>query len=263
MPAACAAVRDQLAELSVGVLSEAERRDVEAHLEWCAACRKEAGELAGAAATLAFSLEPARVPEGLLERVLPQMARAARAPAFRRRTRTAASVAVAAMVAVSALGWGAVMAGRAQRFEVLARSEAERRTSALRQFQTVFRGFQHRLGTGLPTDDTRLIRLAPTGAGSGGGAALELVAQGMLDFVVVHVSGLPAEGRSLPYSVWLVDGAGNSVLAGRLSTLDADGAGDVFRQFNDTDLSPFATVVVRDAAGHVALRGSADAAVGG
>jgi hypothetical protein len=253
MPAACAAVREQLAEYAVGVLPERDRLALERHLEWCAACRKEAGELSGAAASLAFALPPAELPDGLLARIMAQIARVVRAPAFRRRSRAAASVAIAAMVALSALGWGAVMAGRAERFQVLARAEADRQAEAFKQMQKVFQTFQGELGTGLRADETRLARLSPPAAGDGGGAALQLVSPSMLDFVMVHLSGLSADG-SLPYRVWLVDDRGRSVRAGRLTTLDASGGGEVFHEF-DTDLTPYTTVVVRDAKGTVALRG--------
>jgi hypothetical protein len=256
MPAACAAVREHLPEYAVGVLPERARLELERHLEWCAACRKEAGELSGAAASLAFALPPGELPDGLLSRVLAQIARAVRTPASRRRTRAAASVAIAAMVALSALGWGAVMAGRAERFQVLARAEADRQVEALRQVQKVFQTFQGELGTGLRADETRLARLAPTTIGGGGGAALQFVSPSMLDFVMVHLSGLRADG-ALPYRVWLIDGEGRALRAGRLTALDANGGGEVFHQF-DIDLTPYTTVLVRDAKGDVALRGVVD-----
>jgi hypothetical protein len=257
MPAACATVRDRLAEHAVGVLSERDRRAVERHLEWCAACRKEADELSGAAATLAYALDPAPLPDGLLTRVLTQVARVVRAPSFRRRTRAAASVAIAAMVAISALGWGAVMAGRAERFEVRADREAQQRTQDLRRFRVLLRQVEGQLGISLPADDARLVRLAPVGRRSGGGAALQFVSLSMRDFVMLHVSGLPPDGSGLPYRVWLVDPDGHAIRAGRVTTLDANGGGEVFHEF-DIDLSPYTAVVVRDVAGRVALRGTVE-----
>jgi hypothetical protein len=258
MPASCAAVREQLAEHAVGVLSERDRRAVDRHLEWCAACRKEAGELSGAAASLAFALDPAPVPEALLARVLAGIARLVRPPALRRRTRTAGAIAVAAMVAISALGWGAVMAGRAERAEITAQREIDRSTDALEQLQEVFRTFQDRLGTALRSDETRLARLTPSGrgGGGGGGAALQLVSESIYDFVMVHVSGLPPTPSALPYRVWLVDGAGHPIRAGRLTTLDASGGGEVFHEFGNTDLTPYTTVEIRDAEGALVLRGA-------
>jgi putative zinc finger protein len=263
MPAACAAVREQLAEYAVGVLSERDRLAVERHLEVCAACRKEAEELSGAAVSLAFALDPAPLPDGLLTRILARIARMVRAPVLRRRTRAAAGLAIAAMIALSSLGWGAVMAGRAERFETRAAAEEQRRAEALRQFQKLFGEFRGRLGTGLRADETRLVRLAPVGTGGGGGAAMELVSPSMLDFVIVHVSGLPTDAGSLPYRVWVVDHQGNALRAGRLTELDANGAGEVFHQFADTDLSAYTRIVIRDAAGHLALEGVAESVPAG
>jgi len=80
----------------------------------------------------------------------------------------------------------------------------------------------------------------------------------MMDFVMLHVGGLSNDPSDLPYTVWLVDGAGESLRAGRLDTLDANHGGEVFHQFLDTDLTPFTTIVVRDASGAVALKGAVD-----
>jgi Putative zinc-finger len=257
MPASCLAVRDQLAEYAVGVLPGRERRAVERHLEWCAACRKEAEDLGAGAATLAFTLEPARVPESLLGRVRDAIGRMVRPSALRRGTRSAAMVAVAAFVAVSALGWGAVMAGRAQRFEDRARVEQQQRVDELRRFSKVFQQFEGRVGSELRADDARLAQLAPTAGRTGGGAAMELLSKDLRDFVMIHVSGLATDADAAPYTVWLVDGTGKAIRSGRLSALDQDGGGDVFHEF-DIDLTPYTTIVLRDAAGRVALRGVVD-----
>lgn len=260
MPVSCAAVREQLAEYAVGVLSERERTAVDRHLQWCAACRKEAEELTGAAASLALALRPAPVPESLLGRIVAAIARAARTPAFRRRTRAAASIAVAAMVAISALGWGAVMAGRAEKFEDRAKREAQGRMEELQRFRKSIRNFAP-LGTGLRSDQTYLAQLAPVSGGQlGGGAALELVSPSLMDFVIVHVGGLAPGPRSMPYQIWLQDGNGNALRAGLLTELDADGGGESFHEFPEADLAGFTTVVIRDAQGDVVLRGVAEPA---
>ena len=87
----CLEVRELLPEHAIGVLGEPERERIQRHLQWCAGCRKEAGDLEQAASTLAFALAPAPVPEGLGERVVAGIRRAAGAPGTRRRrARTAA-----------------------------------------------------------------------------------------------------------------------------------------------------------------------------
>jgi hypothetical protein len=166
-------------------------------------------------------------------------------------------VAVAAFVAVSALGWGAVMAGRAQRFEDRARVEQQQRVDELRRFSKVFQQFEGRVGSELRADDARLAQLAPTAGRTGGGAAMELLSKDLRDFVMIHVSGLATDADAAPYTVWLVDGTGKAIRSGRLSALDQDGGGDVFHEF-DIDLTPYTTIVLRDAAGRVALRGVVD-----
>jgi len=112
------------------------------------------------------------VPDDLGERVVARIHEAAGKPGSRRRLRTAAAVAVAAMVAVAGLGWGAVMAGRAERFAERAAQAERQRAAALEQFQGVLRALPFRAAA----TETRLGQLAPTLAlGRGGGAVLQLV----------------------------------------------------------------------------------------
>lgn len=253
----CIHARELLPELAVGVLGPREREEVEWHIRWCAGCRKEAGELAGAAATLAFALEPATPPDALRERVVEQVRRVAGAPAGGRRVRTAVASMMAAMVAVASLGWGAVMAGRADRFEDRARVAEEQRTLALERFQRILVNVVP--DQELPTNETHLGQLSPTSEGQGGGAVLQLVSPRMIDFSIVIVNGLdPAASDRLPYRVRLLNGDGDVLRAGTIGRLDANGGGEVFRQFETEDLTGFTTVRVLDATGEVVLAGTID-----
>ena len=253
----CLEVREHLPELAVGVLLREDREHVERHLQWCAGCRKEAADLDQAAATVGFALEPARVPQGLGDRVVARVRRAAGAPGSPRRARIAAAAILAAMVGFASLGWGAVMAGRADRFAQRAERAEREQAASLERFQRVLAGVIP--GQELPDDETHLGQLAPVAPGSGGGAVLQLVSPTILDFVMVIVSGLdPADAGALPYRVRLVNERGEVLRAGRIDELDADGGAEVFHQFATTDLRGFTTVNVLDATGALVLTGVVD-----
>jgi hypothetical protein len=255
----CLGVRELLPELAIGVLSPAERDEVERHLRWCAGCRKEASELGQAAATFAFALAPVPVPHGLGEQIVERVRHVAGRPGTPRRARTTAASIVAAMVAVASLGWGAVMAGRAERFEVRAeRAEAESREA----LETFVRAIQNVVppGQDLPEEQFHLGPLAPTAEGQGGGAVFQLVSPNFLDFSMVIVNGLdPQATNRLPYRVQLLNVAGQVLRAGRITELDADGGAEVFHQFTNKDLSGYSTVEVLDADGVVVLIGGIEA----
>ena len=253
----CVEVREHLPEFAVGVLAEPDRTEVERHLRWCAGCRKEAAELGSAAATVGFALPQAAVPTGLGDRVVGRIRQAAGAPGSTRRMRTAAAAAIAALVAISALGWGAVMAGRAERFADRAALAEQRQAEALADFREVVR--QLIPGQEIPTQETFLTQLTPSQGGSGGGFALELVSATRIDFVIVTVNGLdPLDVEALPYRVTLANEAGDVLRVGRITELDADGVADLIRQFDDRDLSGFTEVQVTDTRGDVVLSGTVD-----
>lgn len=253
----CAEVRELLPEHAVGVLLGPDRAEVERHLRWCAGCRKEAAELAQAAALVGFALPPAATPERLADRVVEAIHAAAGSRGSVRRLRAAAAGAVAALVAVAGLGWGAVMAGRAERFAERAAQAERRRAEALAEFRRVL----DRLvpGTEIPRQETFLGQLAPAHGGSGGGAVLQLVSPDRIDLVIVMVSGLrPAGPEALPYRVRLANAAGEVIRVGRITELDADGAADVIRQFPNREIAGFTEVAIVDASGEVVLSGTVD-----
>ena len=251
----CLEVRELLPEHAIGVLGELEHQRVQRHLKTCAGCRKEAGDLGQAASTLAFAVAPAPLPEGLDDRVVARVRRAAGAPGTRRRARTATVALVAAALVFGSLGWGAVMAGRAERF-------ADRAAQAQREQAIAIEHFQQVLGNVIPggslsDNETHIGQLAPVAAGTGGGFALQLVSPRILDFVMVIVNGLD-DTSVLPLRVQLVNERGRVLRAGRIDTLDANGGAEVYHQFRTQGLGGFTTVNVVDPAGRSVLTGTVD-----
>ncbi|MFM8998912.1 MAG: zf-HC2 domain-containing protein [Actinomycetota bacterium] len=249
----CEEVRDQLAEHALGIAPSAVASAVESHLRGCAACRAEAAELTEGAALVALAVEPTPPPDGTEERLLARFRRIAIPPEWRRRV--AAITATAAILAVSALGFGAAMAGRAERFEVRASAAEAERLAALERFQQILVGLAP--GRRIPSADTRLGQLQPADPrGVGGGAVLQLVSDDKLDFAITIVSGLGGSDApvALPLRVWLRTPGGETLRAGTIRDLDRQGAGEVFAEFR-RDLAAFTSVSVVDAEGRVLLVG--------
>lgn len=252
----CLSFRDRLSEGALGGLAPGDRTLVDRHLQWCAACRKEAAEMERAAATLAFSAAPAE-PDPLLEdRVVGAVRTAAgrHQPAHgpARRGRLAVAAVVAAMIAVSGLGWGAVMAGRAERSQQQANAAVLRQQSTFDNLQRLLRNLEF----SDPDSDAFIGTLAPTPGGSGGGSAITVVSPSLLDLAIVIVNGLPpAPKDTLPYTVLLQNAGGRWVMVGRIRELDSGGGAKVARDDLNRDLAGFDRVVVRDAGGRLVLRG--------
>jgi hypothetical protein len=249
----CLSVRERLTEQVLGVLPKAERTALDRHLEWCAACRKEAGELQRAAATLAYSVGPVEPPAELEERVVDAVRSAARrrrvsAP---RRSRIAAAGVLAAMLALSGLGWGAVMAGRADRAQEQARSALVKQREAVENISKVFR-----IAEVDPEAIAEVSTLLSPRLGSGRGDALVLLSPSGDDLVFVLVDGLTDLGAArFPLRVGLVSDDPGPHLVGEIRTLDQAGGGGVFATFSE-DLTDVSAVVIRDARGKILLRGT-------
>ncbi|MDP9330836.1 MAG: hypothetical protein M3P11_09400 [Actinomycetota bacterium] len=253
----CVAVRHGLAEHAVGGLEARDALAVDGHLQWCAACRKEAGDLRQAASTLGFAVAPAELPAGLQDRITQSVREAAsrRGPGSRR-SRVAVVGLLAAALALSGLGWGAVMAGRAARFQDQVHEANSQKQLALEKFAAV-------IGTAEFTNKKNQVFLGtltlPNGTGTGGGTAMTLVSPTISDIAFVVVVGLPPTDRErLPYTVQLLATGRRPLTVGRISRLDADGGATVSSQI-DRDLGPYDRVVVRDAQGHEVLSGSVTA----
>jgi Putative zinc-finger len=256
----CTVARDRLSEHALGVVGGREADALERHLEWCAACRKEARDLRRAAAVLPFSLAPAEPPADLEDRIVDavraESGRGRPAVNAPRRSRLATVAVLAAALAVSGLGWGAVMAGRASRAEQTADEAAERSQRAIVDFSEILEGLE------LSDADVQLGLLAATeSGGSASGTAATIVVPRADDTVLLVMSGLDAE-RDAPYTIELRGGPEDSLIVGAVPSalVASDGAAE-FAVSPADDLRRFDRVVVTNTRGDVVLRGALEAQV--
>jgi hypothetical protein len=250
----CLDVRQLLPEHAMGVLSRHETSSVDRHLEWCAACRKESGELQRAAATLAFSIAPVEPPAELEDRVVDAVRNAVdrRGAAAPRRRRGAAWVVLAAVLTLTTFGWGAVMATRSGDLEERVRLAIEQRQNANRNIAEVIR----QLEGADPANVVELADLMSPRQRIGGGDALVLLSPSSDDVVLVAFTGLSdLSARRLPLEVWLESDGVPDVMVGTVGTLDTGGGGGVSKWFVES-LRPYDAIVVRDARGRVLLNGT-------
>lgn len=247
----CLAVRDRLPDYALATIALRDRTAVDRHLAWCAACRKESGEFEEAAAVFSFAVPPAD-PSPRLEEDVVRIVRSQprKEVATRRRLRMAAAAAVVAgIVAVSGLGWGAIMARRADRLEdrsLFAKADA----SAATQFKNVIRGTVLRD----PQDQTRYATLTGAGSSRAGGWGLLMLLSGDHDVAGIKVSSLDLSGGQGPYSAWLVDRLGDPIELGSIDAPDGSGSAELFRRFGRS-LDGVTKVLVRDAEGSLVLHG--------
>jgi Putative zinc-finger len=249
----CLTVRQGLPEHALGALPEADASAVDRHLEWCAACRKEAGELQRAAATLAYSVAPVEPPAELEERVVGAVREAAgrRRAMAPRRSRVAAAAVLAAMLALTGLGWGAVMAGRAGRLQDQVEIQNQRQQKAIANFQELIRDLE---GAD-PANIVEVATLMSPRHRVGDGDALVLLSPSSDDLALVVISGITGvrDGR-FPLEVRLVSDRAGDLVVGHIGSLDSGGGGAVRKWFVG-DLTDYAAVAVRDARGKVLLNG--------
>ena len=126
----CAAVRDRLTERALGAMPADDGQALDRHLAWCAACRKEAARArsrgrdvrvrARSGGARARSGRPGRGRRAGDRGQAATRRRSAR-HGWRSRWRSPACW------RCRGLGWGAVMAGRAARFEDLSKAEQQKR----------------------------------------------------------------------------------------------------------------------------------------
>jgi putative zinc finger protein len=249
----CLTVRERLPEYALGALSEPDAAAVERHLEWCAACRKEAGELQRAAATLAYSVAPLEPPAELEDRVVGAVQDAAgrRRAAAPRRSRVAAAAVLAAMLALSGLGWGAAMAWRSGKLEDQVAIQRQRQEEAIANFRQLIRDLEG-------ADPANIVEVATLMSARhrvGDGDALVLLSPSSDDLALVLVNGLTGvREEQFPLEVRLLSDRAGELVVGHIRALDSDGGGAVRKWFVG-DLSDYAAVAVRDAHGKVLLNG--------
>jgi hypothetical protein len=252
----CEAVRDQLVDHSLGTLARDDATALDRHLLWCAACRKEAGELSAAASTLAFALAPAEPAPALEERTVASVDRATRrrAPRGPRRGRLAVAAAVAAMLAVSAMGWGAAMAGKAARAELRVEQVQQDQIGIARRVQDLL----DQEGLSDPENRVFVGSLVSPDGGSAGGAALTMASPSGRDLVSIWVSGLePGDAQPAPYEVYLVGDPNRRLFIGKIRAEAIGEAGDAnLLKQKDFDVSRYTGVEIHDATGAVVLTGS-------
>lgn len=248
----CTTVRDLLTEHALGVAGVRETVIVERHLSWCAACRKESADLARAAATLAYALPAVSPTPELGSRVVQAVHEVSGRPphAGTGRSRRVGTLVLAAAIALSGLGVGAVVARRATPGDQLAASGA-RSKDAFSEFTELIA--QSTLVD--PRTDVFLGVLEPPGEGRAAGTAMTIVVPRVDDRVVVMVTGLNARPPRLPYGVSITDGRGEVVRVGDVTTLDPGGQATV-GLVTPFDLTSFLEVTVTDAKGRTVLVGT-------
>ena len=250
----CLGVRERLPEHALGVLSPAERGALDRHLEWCAACRKEAGELGRAAATLAYSVAPVDPPDELEDRVVDAIrgAAGARRLASPRRSRVAAAAVLAAVLALTGLGWGAVMAGRADRLQDQIRAVREQQEQGIANLQKVIESLE---GAD-PENIVEVTTLESPRGRPGRGEAIVLLSPSSDDFALVALTGLTGlRDRQFPLDVLLLTDGGGAAPIGEVSSLDPTG-GVTLNRWSVGSLRDYDAIEVRDARGRVLLRGT-------
>jgi hypothetical protein len=238
----CPNVRPDLPEHALGTLSPERRRDVDAHLAWCAGCRKEARELAEGATALGLLTRKAEPPPELEERVVRAVSRK-RQP---RRSRIAV-VAVAAALLLTAIT-GAWAVAMRQRASELAGAVATARDRAERFERTVRVIVREQGGGRILSAPLSTGRVGP----GPGGRAILFDAGSREDWVLVIVGGLPEEAG--PYQGYVVIQGGRYSL-GRLWP-SSPGEMTTYKIFTHRDLAVSDSVVIHDRDGNVALRGT-------
>jgi putative zinc finger protein len=243
----CTVVRDALPEFALGVAGDEETSSVELHVETCAACRKEAIDLQRAAASFGYALAPFESPAPELQDRVVGGIRALAHPTSRTyvRGRRSGIALLAAAVIVATIGVGSVFAGR----EAQKAAEVQRQAA---ESANIFDSFGQLFPQYVP--DARFYTGMLVGRSKpGAGAAMTVVSPSIQDRLLVIVNGL--DERELPLSVSISDTKGHAFDVGEIRRLDSDG-GAQFARVVGASLKGFVDVEIKDANGHLVLRGA-------
>lgn len=241
----CPHVREMLPEYALGTLRAGDVPWVRDHLTACAGCRKEAAELMEGVEAAALLAGPAEPPPELEDRVVRAVVRAAGRRSQRRRAPVAGLLAAALLLS---LGWGAAMAGRAERMGDEAETARRAAAEAAREFGLFVED--------LSGEGVREAALRSTSSSAAGGRAIVFDSDvpGASDWALVIVGGLPEDEG--PYRAKL-RGEGGSVRVGRLWP-SAEGRLAAYALFGAIP-GDQEDVVVLDEDGAVVLRGPLEA----
>jgi putative zinc finger protein len=240
----CLEVRERLTEYALGLLTKVDASEVERHLEWCAGCRKESGELEEGAARMALAL-PVVDPRTSLEMQVVDRVRSAagRVPAGVRHRggRLVAVALAAALLAVGATGWAIAERFRAQDLQ----SQIKSADVQLHNLAELVANFK------VSSGKTTIAHLTPAIGSRGSGTAVIFSAPRVKDQIVISVL-IP--GGKGPYVVQLVDNR-SAIKVGRLE-LGHRVEGDWFMWVEvNHDLSRVVTITVLDSESRTVLTG--------
>jgi hypothetical protein len=248
----CLDVRERLAEHAVGTLPPEDGREVERHIEWCAGCRKEADELAAAAAVVGLTLPQAEPPPPLEDRVVARVRSVAGPPGHRRARSSRAlrtTTVIAAVVGLVGMGLAGGLLARQQSTEQKLDASREQASRELNRLEALLAEFR---SGGVRPQELRRAVLSPPVGEDGGGGALLLSSPRFEDIIVVLLGGL--HQASGPYRVSLVRDSGRALALGTVTKLDAGGGATLAREFA-RDLRGYRSVQVRGAQGKLVLSG--------
>lgn len=215
----CELSQEHLAAYVLDSLTGEEAIAVRSHLEHCAACRKEAEELLAVTAALGGAVEEVVPPPALRQRILAQAAltpqllpqgQPRRSPGSRLRSPAGAwaTAAVAAAVALAAIGWGA--------WEHANPSPAQAKLGG--QLHPVS---SRQVGHLVADGQSSVISLTAPGAGRAKGLLAVDLQTGVTYLVV---SGVPPEDHRSVYTLWYMAIQNGSLLPVNIGDLTAAGA---------------------------------------